>query len=71
VKFWMHLSRDAQKRRLNALGKDPLTRWRVTERDWKHWEMYDKFLEVAERTSPASTGHAPGHWLKATTNATK
>jgi polyphosphate:AMP phosphotransferase len=60
LKFWMHLSQDAQKRRLNALEKDPLTRWRVTERDWKHWEMYDKFLEAAERTiTRTSTGHAP------------
>ena len=60
LKFWMHLSRGAQKRRLNALEKDPLTRWRVTERDWNHWEMYDKFLEAAEHTiMRTSTGSAP------------
>lgn len=60
LKFWMHLSRDAQKRRLKCLEKDPLTRWRVTRRDWKHWEMYDQFLEAAERTiMRTSTGKAP------------
>ena len=60
VKFWMHLSKDAQKRRLKALEKDPLTRWRVTERDWKHWEIYDRFVDAAERTiMRTSTGNAP------------
>ncbi|MGD8843370.1 MAG: polyphosphate kinase [Gammaproteobacteria bacterium] len=60
LKFWMHLSRKAQKRRLTALQKDPLTRWRVTERDWQHYEMYDKFIDAAERTiMRTSTGRAP------------
>ena len=59
LKFWMHLSRSAQKRRLKSLEKDPLTRWRVTERDWIHWEMYDQFVEAAERTiMRTSTGTA-------------
>ncbi|MDE3245970.1 MAG: polyphosphate:AMP phosphotransferase, partial [Acidobacteriota bacterium] len=31
LKFWMHLSKDVQKKRLKKLEKDPLTRWRVTE----------------------------------------
>ena len=61
LKFWMHLSRDAQKRRLKALEKDPLTRFRVTDRDWKHWKLYDRFLAAAERTiMRTSTGKA--HW---------
>ena len=60
LKFWMHLSKAAQKRRLKSLEKDALTRWRVTERDWKHWGMYDQFIEAAERTiMRTSTGRAP------------
>ena len=60
LKFWMHLSRDAQKKRLKSLEKDPLTRWQVKERDWKHWHMYDQFVEAAERTIlRTSTGKAP------------
>lgn len=60
LKFWMHLSRDAQKKRLKSLEKDPLTRWQVKERDWKHWRMYDQFVETAERTIlRTSTGKAP------------
>lgn len=60
LKFWMHLSREAQERRLKSLESDPLTRWRVTKRDWKHWQMYDQFVEAAERTlMRTSTGKAP------------
>ena len=29
LKFWMHLSKKAQKKRLKTLEKDPLQRWRV------------------------------------------
>src|SRR5210317_587750 len=59
LKFWMHLSHDAQKQRLKKLEKDPLTSWRVTQRDWDHWHIYDRFEEAAERTiMRTSTGHA-------------
>ena len=60
LKFWMHLSKKAQKRRFKALEKDPLQSWRVTERDWEHWKLYDRFIEAAERTiRKTSTGVAP------------
>ncbi|MCW8963636.1 MAG: polyphosphate:AMP phosphotransferase [Gammaproteobacteria bacterium] len=60
LKFWMHLSRDEQKRRLKCLEKDPLTSWRVTDTDWKNWKLYDSFIEVGERTiMRTSTGLAP------------
>ncbi|MCK5382983.1 MAG: polyphosphate:AMP phosphotransferase [Gammaproteobacteria bacterium] len=59
LKFWMHLSHDAQKRRLKKLEKDPLTSWRVTEQDWDHWQIYDRFEAAAERTiMRTSTGTA-------------
>ncbi|MGB5716015.1 MAG: polyphosphate:AMP phosphotransferase [Gammaproteobacteria bacterium] len=60
LKFWMHLSHDAQKRRLKKLEKDALTSWRVTQQDWEHWEIYDRFEAAAERTiMRTSTGTAP------------
>jgi len=37
LKFWFHLSKDAQKKRLKALEKDPDTRWRVTDTDWERF----------------------------------
>ncbi len=60
LKFWMHLSHDAQKRRLKKLEKDPLTSWRVTQLDWDHWQIYDRFEATAERAiMRTSTGSAP------------
>jgi polyphosphate:AMP phosphotransferase len=49
VKFWMHLSKKAQKKRLKELEKDPLQRWRVTNDQWKHWKMFGKFVSAADR----------------------
>jgi len=59
LKFWMHLSRDAQKARFKALEKDPLLRWQVTEKDWAHWKIYDSFINAAEHAIMRSnTGNA-------------
>jgi polyphosphate:AMP phosphotransferase len=62
LKFWMHLSRTAQKRRLRMMEQDPLLRWRVTDVDWQHWQMYDRFIEAAERTI-MRTSTAKGPWF--------
>ncbi|HVY62525.1 MAG TPA: polyphosphate:AMP phosphotransferase, partial [Planctomycetota bacterium] len=62
LKFWFHLSKRRQKKRLRALEKDPRTRWRVTDTDWKHFALYDRFREVSERTlRMTSTAEAPWH----------
>ncbi len=62
LKFWMHLSKDKQEKRLKLLEKDPKTRWRVTDRDWKHFKMYDKFRVVHESViRHTSTAEAP--WI--------
>lgn len=49
LKFWLHLSESEQKKRLKSLEKDPKTRWRVTETDWKNYKLYSKFRTVSER----------------------
>ncbi len=62
VKFWMHLGRDAQKLRFQQLEKDPLTSWRVKDKDWENWEKYDDFTEATERAiTKTSRGEAPWH----------
>jgi polyphosphate:AMP phosphotransferase len=48
LKFWMHLGRNAQKRRFRKLESDPLTRWRVTKTQWQNWRLYDRFVDAAE-----------------------
>jgi polyphosphate:AMP phosphotransferase len=62
VKFWMHLSKRAQSKRLRAFENDPLQRWRVTKDQWKHWEMFDKFVSAADHAiRRTSTDSAPWH----------
>ena len=60
LKFWMHISKQVQKERLEKLESDPLRSWRMSELDWKHYELYDKFIEAAEQIITfTNTGHAP------------
>ena len=60
LKFWMHISKEVQKTRLEALEKDPMRSWRMSDIDWKHFEMYDIFIEAAEQiVTFTNTGHAP------------
>ncbi len=60
LKFWFHLSKKVQKKRLHALERNKETRWRVTKTDWKHFKLYDKFRKVSEYSlRETSTGEAP------------
>lgn len=62
LKFWLHLSKKAQKKRLKELESDPKTSWRVDSTDWKHYKLYDRFRQVSERMLRAtSTAEAP--WI--------
>jgi polyphosphate:AMP phosphotransferase len=62
LKFWLHLSKPAQKARLEALQADPKTRWRITDTDWARFKLYNKFRHTTELAlRRTSTGHAP--WL--------
>jgi polyphosphate:AMP phosphotransferase len=49
LKFWLHLSKKTQRRRLEELEKSDKTRWRVTPTDWDHHRRYDRFRRVSER----------------------
>ncbi|MHB8167014.1 MAG: polyphosphate:AMP phosphotransferase, partial [Sulfuricella sp.] len=62
IKFWLHLSKDKQEKRLKLLEKNPKTRWRVTDRDWEHYKMYNKFRSIHESViRHTSTAEAP--WI--------
>jgi polyphosphate:AMP phosphotransferase len=62
LKFWLHLSKESQKKRLEKLEKNPETRWRVTEIEWAHFKLYDKFRKISERALlQTSTPGAP--WI--------
>jgi polyphosphate kinase 2 (PPK2 family) len=49
LKFWLHLTKESQRKRLRTLEKDPHTRWRVTAADWKRFDEYDRRRLVAEQ----------------------
>jgi len=55
IKFWLHISKQEQKRRFKKLVQDPLTAWQVTAEDWDHQSKYDDYLlaveEMLERTT--------------------
>ena len=60
LKFWLHLSKDAQKARLKKLESSAETRWRVTDMEWRHFKLYDTFRRVSERAlRQTSTFEAP------------
>jgi AMP-polyphosphate phosphotransferase len=60
IKFWFHLSKKAQENRLKTLERDPLTRWRVTDTDWRHHKHYKTLRASSERVLQAtSTPFAP------------
>ena len=54
IKFFLHISKQEQKRRFNKLLKDPLTAWHVSPEDWEHHYRYNDWLlayeEAFERT---------------------
>ncbi len=49
IKCWLHLSREAQKEKLDKLFQNPDTKWRVTARDLMHVPYYDAFIMQAQR----------------------
>ena len=48
VKFFLHISKKEQRRRLKKLEKDKFESWRVTKWDWKHHKDYDKYVTAIE-----------------------
>jgi AMP-polyphosphate phosphotransferase len=54
LKFFLHISKQEQKRRFDKLLKDPMTAWKVAPEDWEHHRRYDEwelaYEEMFERT---------------------
>ncbi len=48
IKFFLHISQKEQKKRFKKLEKSPVTAWKVTAEDWKHYKQYDSYLEATE-----------------------
>lgn len=54
IKFFLHISKQEQKRRFEKLIKDPLNAWHVESEDWEHHRRYEEWTlayeEAFERT---------------------
>ncbi len=67
LKFWLHLSKDRQRKRLAELEDDPKTSWRVTKADWKFAKRYDTFRRICESAlHRTSTAECPWHIVEST-----
>ena len=66
VKFFLHLSRDEQRRRFLARIDDPDKNWKISEADTAeraYWKDYQRAYE--ECLAATSTGHAPWYVVPA------
>jgi polyphosphate:AMP phosphotransferase len=67
IKFWLHLPKSVQKKRLAKVKHDPRSRWLVGEESWTYFKRYDRFRRVAEAALRlTSTGVAPWHVIEST-----
>jgi polyphosphate:AMP phosphotransferase len=60
VKLWLHMTKKAQRARLEQLQSRKATAWRVTKQDWKNHAHYERFRQVSEHAlRETSTSEAP------------
>ncbi|MDR1049076.1 MAG: polyphosphate:AMP phosphotransferase [Synergistaceae bacterium] len=54
VKFFIHISKKEQKRRLEALDERSATTWRVSREEWKRHKRYGKLFDLTEEALSAT-----------------
>jgi PPK2 family polyphosphate:nucleotide phosphotransferase len=66
VKFFLHISKDEQKRRLESRLENPDKRWKFSSNDLKERRLWDKYQEAFEEAiSNCSTDYAPWYVVPA------
>jgi polyphosphate:AMP phosphotransferase len=67
IKFFLHISAEEQKKRLNERDKNLLTSWMITKGDWDFHRLYDSFLPVMEEyINETDSSNAPWTIVEAT-----
>lgn len=62
VKFFLHVSKDEQLRRLEERLRNPLKRWKLSYEDFRNREKWKEYVEAAEDMfARTSTAAAPWH----------
>ncbi len=66
IKFYLHISKDEQKRRLESRLSDPEKRWKFSKNDIKERAFWDDYQEAFEEAiNNTSTAHAPWYVVPA------
>jgi polyphosphate kinase 2 (PPK2 family) len=59
VKFWLHVDRDVQERRLKRMSQGAEA-WRVTDADWRQHKQHDRYMRAAaDMRARTDTSAAP------------
>lgn len=60
IKFFLHISKDKQKKRLKLLENNPSTAWRVKPEDWQEHRRYKEYWNAVEdMLARTDSEHAP------------
>lgn len=60
IKLWFHLSREAQRARIELLLANPSTAWQVDKNDEKVFKNFDRFRQAGQRVIEATdAAHVP------------
>ena len=71
IKFFLHITKDEQLKRLTALTSSKITKWRVDEHDIINNENYDEFFRKYDKMlSKTNTAWAPWHIVAANNKVT-
>jgi polyphosphate kinase 2 (PPK2 family) len=60
IKFWIQVDRDEQHKRFERRLQNPYKSWKLTPEDWRNRELYDKYMEYADKMfTETDASHAP------------
>ena len=66
IKFFLHISKDEQKKRFQARIDDPDRRWKISEADFAERKFWDDYTAAYEDVlTKCSTDHAPWYIIPA------
>jgi PPK2 family polyphosphate:nucleotide phosphotransferase len=66
LKFFLHISKDEQKERLEERIRDPEKRWKFNEGDLEERKLWKNYMDAfADVMAATSTGHAPWYIVPA------
>ena len=69
IRFWLHLAKKDQRKRLAKVRRDPRSRWLISDEAWTYSKEYNDFRRTSELAlRVTSTGVAPWHIVESTNN---